>query len=81
MDVPSRSHRPCVSEAVSCTEHRSSVKTVVEIHQVAVVIHISAVHIEAHGTFQALLVFRLLTDRIAVCKRRGIELVVCKSVC
>ena len=68
VDVPSRSNGPCVPEPVAGAEHRRSVKTVVEVEEVALSICITAIDIEAGGTLEAFTVVRRISDRIAVGK-------------
>ena len=76
MDVPTQTHRPGGAETVVGTEHGGTVVTQVEIQQVAVVVGISAVEIEAGCMLDVLPITWLATGRVVVGKRWCRKLIV-----
>ena len=76
MDIPTQAHRPCGTETVVGTKHRGSVVTKVEVEQIAIVVSISTIEIEARRMLDVLRISWLASCRIVVGKRRCCKLVV-----
>ena len=81
VDIPTQADRPCGTETVVGTKHRGSVVTEVEVEQIAIVVSISTIEIEARRMLNILRISWLATCRIVVGKRRCCKLVVGETCC